>query len=368
MGRAACATLVTEHLIHNWHTLKRRAPHSRMWAMVKANAYGHGIRSVSLRLAPHLSPQDALGVASVDEGLALREAGVSSSIVLIEGVFEPDELDLAAKHNFTIIFHSKRQVNWLLQRQLTSRIQAWVKVNTGMGRLGFSTSEAIDAWKQVSSSPFVDGPVGVMSHLACADEKDNPLNETQFKEFETFHSLGAPLGLCNSAGLLHWPDRHYDVVRPGLALYGISPTESTESDDWGLKPVLSLHTNIIARHFLNKGDGVGYGSSFVCPEDMPIGIAAMGYGDGYPRLAQGSPVMIQGVTCPVVGRVSMDMMAIDLRQCLKAKKNVEEGDSVLLWGMNHLGYLPVEEVARTTGRSPYDLVTGVQHRVKFNWV
>lgn len=368
MGRAAHATLSTEHLIHNWQVLRKAAPSSRIWAMVKANAYGHGIRSVSQRLAPHLRPHDALGVASVDEALILRQAGVQSNIVLIEGVFEPQELAIASAQNFTVVFHCQRQIEWLKQSTLEGPIEAWVKVNTGMGRLGLAAHEGVEAWKQVASSRSIKGQVGVMSHLACADHRNDPHNEVQLKAFDAFRSLEAPLSICNSAGVFHWPSYHADVVRPGLALYGASPMLNVSAKDLNLKPVMSLRTNLIALHPFKKGDGVGYGSAFVCPEDMLVGIAAMGYGDGYPRLAAGAPVIIQGVECSVVGRVSMDMMAIDLRPCYMHGKRIAEGDAVMLWGQSELGDLPVERVALSTQRIPYDLLTSVQHRVKFAWV
>lgn len=369
MGRTACATLATDHLVHNWLSLRRKAPKSHMWAMVKANAYGHGIRSVSQRLMPYLRPFDALGVASTDEALALRKVGVNNLIVLVEGVFEPSELEVAAIHNFVVVFHSQRQISWLKQCPPASTIAAWLKVNTGMARLGVAMKDALSSWGELSSSPSICGPVGIMSHLACADEKDHPLNQSQLQSFDTFRSLNVPLSLCNSPGLIHFPSHHYDVVRPGISLYGVSPINDMCASDLDLKPVMTLRTNLIAMHQLSKGDGVGYGRAFVCPEDMPVGVAAMGYGDGYPRLSSGAPVMINGAICHVIGRVSMDMMTIDLRPCLMQGKNVQEGDEVLLWGQNALGHLlPVEKVACASHRSSNDLLTGVQHRVRFIWV
>lgn len=368
MSRTACATLVTDHLIHNWQTLRQIAPTSGMWAMVKANAYGHGIRSVSQRLEPYLKPDDAFGVASIDEAMALRKVGISSDIVLIEGVFDPSELELASVKGFTVVFHSKRQIEWLQQVTLTSPIRGWLKVNTGMGRLGVPMSDAISLWQMLSDCSSLQQPVGMMSHLACADDKTHPLNAKQMLAFNIFRSLNVPLSLCASAGIVQWPSHHFDVVRPGLALYGASPISDISSRSLQLKPVMSLHTNIIALHQLDQGECVGYGGAFMCPERMPVGIVAMGYGDGYPRLATHAPVMVRGVVCRVIGRVSMDMMAIDLRPCLQHGQKAQEGDDVLLWGENACGYLPVEDVASSTNRVPYDLLTGVQHRVHFHWV
>lgn len=368
MGRTAYATLNASHLVHNWHVLKSKAHASSLWAMVKANAYGHGIRSVAQRLEPYLGVSDAFGVASVDEALALRKAGIQSSIVLIEGVFEPEELHLASEYGLTVVFHTARQLAWLKACSVVSPFKAWVKVDTGMSRLGFSVNDALEAWQQVSSSVCVYGPVGIMSHLACADEKDNVKNQQQFQAFDVFRSLNTPLGICNSAALFHWPEWHGEVVRPGLALYGASPIVDASAESLDLKPVMSLHTRLIALHRVTKGQGIGYGSSFVCPKDMWIGIAAMGYGDGYPRLSSHAPVIVQGDVCRVVGRVSMDMMAIDLSFCFEKNTLVKEGDEVLLWGANHLGHLPVDVVANATNRISYDLLTSMQHRVKFTWV
>jgi alanine racemase len=200
-----------------------------------------------------------------------------------------------------------------------------------------------------------------MSHFACADESAHPLNQKQIATFSQLcSSLPGPKSFSNSAAIFQFPNAHYDVVRPGLALYGISPIAGKSAQELGLRPVMTLQTRLIAVRTFKKGASIGYGSQFICPEDMPIGIIAMGYGDGYPRTAQnGTPILVNNIRCQIVGRVSMDMITIDLRGCPAAKV----GDHVVLWGNG----LPIEEVAPHTAHIPYDLVTNVQQRVKFHW-
>ncbi len=358
MGRETLCTLSTANLLHNLSVIKAKAPQAKIMAMVKANAYGHGIRSVGQRLEGHV---DAMGVASIDEAMTLRQAGVKTPITLIEGVFSPDEMRLASEQEFAIVFHSDHQLQWLAQAQVPTKIHAWLKLNTGMGRLGFSKEAAALAFQALSENPFIHQPIGVLSHFACADEPAHGLNQKQIAAFCSFvQGRDVVKSFCNSAAILAFPDRHYDWVRPGLALYGSSPLAGATAASLGLKPVMTFQTELIAIQKFKRGDNVGYGAGFACPEDMPVGIAAVGYGDGYPRGARaGPPVLINGVRCPIIGRVSMDMCAVDLRPCADAA----EGDKVTLWGEG----LPVEELADFCDHVAYDLLTGVQNRVKFVW-
>ena len=220
MGRHTSCTLSTENLLHNVAVLRAKAPRAKMMAMVKANAYGHGLRSVGLRLDKHV---DAMGVASIDEALALRQAGVTAPIVLIEGVFVPDELRVAAEHGFQVVFHDPCQLHWLAETPLPVPLVAWVKIDTGMGRLGFSPETATDALHILSQSESVHQPVGLMSHFACADTPEHPLNQRQITAFQKLaqHHKGAK-SFCNSAAIFSFPDQHNDWVRPGLSLYGAS--------------------------------------------------------------------------------------------------------------------------------------------------
>ncbi|MFA4995427.1 MAG: alanine racemase [Bdellovibrionales bacterium] len=358
MARKTLCTLSTANLLHNLEVIRSRAPKSKIMAMVKANGYGHGIRSVSKRLEGHV---DALGVAAIDEAMALREAGVKTSITLIEGVFASDELRLAAKQGFSVAFHSDHQILWLRHAKLPKKLHAWLKINTGMGRLGFSPKAAEAALRMLSKSASIVQPVGIMSHFACADEPKHSLNAKQIAAFNAFtEKHDGARSLCNSAGIFAFPKMQYDWVRPGLALYGASPLEGKSAASLGLKPVMTFKTELIAIQRFKRGGNVGYGASFSCPEHMPVGIAAVGYGDGYPRLVgKGAVVLVNGKRCPLIGRVAMDMAAVDLRPSPKAAV----GDKVTLWGEG----LPVEDLAGFTDRISYDLLTGLQNRVRFEW-
>jgi len=358
MSRAALAILSTENLLHNLSIIKKHAPKSQVIAMIKANAYGHGLRSTALRLEKHVY---SFGVASIDEALALRRVNIKIPITLMEGVFEPSELLIAACENFHVVFHDATQLEWLRAATLPAPLTAWLKVDTGMGRLGFTPAQAEQAYGQLVSNPHIRHPVGIMSHFACAEDKEHPLNQEQINNFKKFvHDKSAPKSFCNSAALFSFNDQHYDIVRPGIALYGVSPFTHISAHDLGLKPVMTLQTRLTAVKRVMKNSTLGYGARFVCPEDMLVGVIALGYGDGYPRTARdGTPILINGARCPLVGRVSMDMITVDLRGC----PNAQVDDPVILWGNG----LPIEEVAQYTDQCPYDMLTAVQSRVKFHW-
>lgn len=358
MARVATATLSTENLLHNLEIIKKQAQNREVIAMIKANAYGHGLRSVAMRLDGKVS---SFGVASIDEALALKKVNVKAPITLMSGAFEPDDLVIASEQNFHLIFHEEQQLQWLKSVKLVNPIKIWLKIDTGMGRLGFSPEEAKKAYNILSNNPQVIQPIGIISHLACAEEKDHPLNKTQFKIFREFtKELPGPKSIANSATIFNFENDLYDVVRPGLSLYGISPLPHKSSSSLNLKPVMTLQTKLVKVSNFKKYTAIGYGARFSCPEDMPVGVIAMGYGDGYPRTAKdGTPVLVNNKKCQIVGRVSMDMATIDLRNCPDAKV----GDPVTLWGEK----LPIEEVAKHTDHIPYDLICGVQQRVKFYW-
>lgn len=358
MGRTAVAVVSTENLLHNLNVIRGKAPRSKIIAMVKANAYGHGLRSVSSRLAKHV---DMLGVASIDEALELRKIGITIPILLAEGVFEANELIVASTEGFHVVFHEDIQLRWLDKLACPLPIKSWLKIDTGMGRLGVNLEDAPRFYKALSESPQVANPVRVMSHFACSDEVDNSLNKVQVERFHAFaETVSSEFSLCNSAGIFEFPEHHYDFVRPGLSLYGASPFSDRTAHELGLKPVMTLQTSLIAVRCMPKGSPVGYGARFICPEDMLVGVVAFGYGDGYPRTAMdGTPILVNNIKCPLIGRVSMDMITVDLRTCPNAKV----GDPVILWGQG----LPVEEMAKFTEQVPYDLLTGVQNRVKFYW-
>ena len=301
-------------------------------------------------------------MACIDEALALRQAKVTTPITLIEGVFAPEELQVAAEQGFSVVFHSDHQVRWLEETKLPAKMRAWLKINTGMGRLGFSPKTAVQAMKILSEHPLIVQSVGIMSHFACADEPAHPMNRAQIAAFVSFaYKYPGEKSLCNSAALFAFPQMHFDWVRPGLALYGASPLNEESAEILGLKPIMTFKTEIIAVQKFEQGDRIGYGAKYLCLENMPVGIASVGYGDGYPRiLKEGASVLIRGKRCPIIGRVAMDMAAVDLRPCADAVV----GDKVTMWGEG----LPIEDLAsHTEHHNSYDLLTGVQNRVRFEW-
>ncbi len=359
MSRTATALLSTENLINNVQVIRKIIGDARIIAMVKANAYGHGIRSVAKRIEPYVT---LFGVASIDEALALRAVGITLPIVLMEGVFEPGELSIAADQNFHVVFHTMQQVEWLQRAKLSYPLHVWVKINTGMGRLGFTIEQGHQVCQLFEKLDSIAKPVGIMSHFGCADIVGHPLNEQQMNVFGQFKKMYSRniFSFCNSAALVSFPSVHYDFVRPGLALYGISPFENVSESFLELKPVMTLSSSLIAISWMKKGESVGYGARYSCPEDMPIGVIAFGYGDGYPITARdGTPVLVNGIQCPLVGRISMDMMTVDLRNCPTA----QVGDQVTLWGDG----LPLQEVVKHVDGHVWSLLTSIQNRVKFQW-
>ncbi len=358
MSRGAIAVLSSENLLHNLVQIKLAAPSKSIIAMVKANAYGHGIRSTATRLDKHV---DSLGVASIEEGMALRKAGVKSPIVLAEGVFEPDELLIAACNNFHVVFHDSTQLAWLKGLSLPLPLVSWLKVDSGLGRLGFSLCDVPYALSTLKECPYIKQPIGLMSHLSVADDEKHHLNQIQLSAFNQLaNNWDGPKSLANSATIFTFPHGQYDVIRPGLLLYGVSPIKGKKASDFGLKPVMTLQTRLISVRRRETGSFIGYGATYKCAESTNIGIIAIGYGDGYLRsLPANTPVLVNGKRCHLVGRISMDMAAIDLSQCGDAKV----GDPVVLWGEG----LPIEELIEGSPLIAYELLTGVQSRVNFHW-
>ncbi len=358
MPRTSFAILSSENLIHNAKVMQKKAAPAKVIAMVKANAYGHGIRSVSLRLEPYV---DMFGVASIDEALVLRKVGVKAPILLAEGAFEANELLEASALGFQLVFHNQLQLDWLNKLSLPRPIHAWLKVNTGMNRLGFMPAQAEQVFEQLSNCEQVFNPVRIMSHFACSEDKNHPLNAQQIATFNAFaEGKKALKTLNNSAAVYNFPETNYDFVRPGVALYGYSPFEHKTPDEIGLKPVMTVQSALISVYDIEKGARVGYGARYVAARNMRVGVVAFGYGDGYPTtIAEGAPVIVNHTRCATIGKVAMDMLTVDLTHC----PNAQIGDPVILWGEG----LPVEDLAEYTRNSAYDILTGVQQRVKFLW-
>ena len=326
-------------------------------AVIKANGYGHGICQLAKTL-----PEATLAVACVDEALVLRQDGNNNPIMVLEGVFSADELLLAESHQLQIAVHSERQLTLLNECSLEGKtIGVWLKLNTGMNRLGFSPELTHSLLTQLQNNASVN-TLGVMTHFSCADEIDKSQTEKQIFTFctakESLTSLPEKLqfSACNSAGLIEYKNAHFDLVRPGVMLYGSSPLAHRSAEELGLQAVMSLESEIMAIHALNAGDCVGYGQTWCASRDTRIATVAIGYGDGYPRhAAMGTPVWIGDRLVPLVGRVSMDMLTVDLTY----HPDAQVGDIVELWG----GNISVDEVAGAAGTISYELLTGVTSRV-----
>lgn len=359
MSRSAIAYLSTKNLHHNLDIIRLKAPTSQIIAVVKANAYGHGIRAVSQRLHNVVY---AFGVASIDEALIIRSVGIKTPVLLMEGVFEPSELEEASREGFEVVFHSPHQIEWLKRFNLKQPIIAWLKVNTGLARLGVNHDDVKKHYDTLMASQNIIKPVRIISHFACADIPNHSLNQVQINRFKKIvQQYDTYYSLCNSAGLFNYPEQHYQFIRPGVCLYGVSPFDSASAQNLNLKPVMTLKTSLIAINQLKKGDFVGYGAQYTCDEDMPVGVVAFGYGDGYPFTAQnGTPILINDTRCPLVGRVAMDMLMVDLRPC-KVPPSI--GDTVTLWGED----LPLEDVVHHTQDITWNMITSIQNRVKFVW-
>lgn len=354
MSRPTYMNIDLGALQHNLQRVHELAPGCSVIAMVKANAYGHGIE----RVGKALKDADALGVASLEEGLKLREAGIRQPIVLMEGLFFEDEIAEAEKNHFTLVVHHRAHVDLLENAQVQTPFPIWLKVDTGMHRLGIHPSELESLYHRLMTFKSVKKPIGLMTHFAQADTPQSHATEDQLAIFTNVtQHLAGPRSLANSAAILSRPATHADWVRPGLMLYGAAPFAGKTGKDYGLLPVMTLWSRLIAITQVAKGEKVGYGGTWEAPEDLKIGVVGVGYGDGYPQFAKnGTPVLVNGVECPLAGRVSMDMLTVDLRH----QPNAKIGDPVILWGAG----LPVERVAEFSNTSAYEILTRMTPRPK----
>jgi alanine racemase len=353
MGRTAEALIDPAALSHNLSRVREAAPGTRVMAVIKADAYGHGIATAVQALAG----ADAFAVACLSEGVGLRELGATAPIVALQGFTDPGQVDAFAEQRIDPVVHQPWQLDALESARPSRRLRAWLKVDTGMNRLGFAPGEAAVVWERLRVCEAVEGPPGLMTHMANADDRSDAATERQLALFEqATREIEAERSLANSGCILGWPRTRADWVRPGIMLYGVSPFVDTVGAEHGLHPAMTLRTRLIGVRRRSRGDRVGYGGTWECPEDMPVGIAAIGYGDGYPRhAASGTPVLVAGREAPLVGRVSMDMLAIDLREVPRAVPGAE----VVLWGEG----LPVERVATAADTIAYELLCSVSGRV-----
>jgi len=347
------AVIDTRALRHNLEVIRKRAGRARVMAVVKANAYGHGLTPS----AQALSSADAFAVARLEEGLTLRSAGVLKPVVLLEGVFSSEQLEEAAAQRLDLVVHDTLQIELLERTGNAQRFVVWVKIDTGMNRLGFAPAQFPAALARLRALTPTPQHIRLMTHLACANERDDGMTRAQLERFhKAIHGLSFHTSIANSAGLFGALPVECDWVRPGLALYGASPFADCLAADLGLEPVMTLVTSVIAVRRVSRGETVGYGGAWVAPQDAAIAIVAAGYGDGVPRgLGGGTTVLVDGQRAPLAGRVSMDMLAIDV----SGIQGVRVGTPVVLWGAG----LPVEELARRAGTIAYELLCSVSQRV-----
>jgi len=367
------ATINTQALRHNLARVKQLAPHSKVIAVIKANAYGHGV--VPIAHALHKSAYFA--VARLDEALYLREQGIQKTILLLEGVYTIEEYKICLQLQLIPVIHSLEQFyhlqSYCSANDSDSIVEFWLKCDTGMHRIGLSADELSIILKQLNKIKNQCLLSGLMSHFSCADEIDNPINNTQLLQFKQYSQLLAndkpKKSMANSAAILTFPDAHFDWIRPGIMLYGVSPFESSKPIRTGLDeqllPVMTLSAPLIAIKKLKKGDCIGYGANWCCPRNMTIGVIGIGYGDGYPRHApSGTPVIIHNTEVSLVGRVSMDMITVDLSPLEEKSIPLKLGDKAILWGEG----LPVEKISQHSGTIAYELLCQITQRVKFNYV
>ncbi|AKQ59197.1 alanine racemase [Bordetella hinzii] len=370
MPRPISALISPSALRHNLSVVRQRLDRQAeveggvspsIWAVIKANAYGHGIE----RAVGAFSEAQGLAMLDLEEAVRCREAGWGGPIMLLEGFFQPRDLDLLDRYHLSTAIHCQEQLDMLAHARPAHRINAMLKLNSGMNRLGFAPdayARAFEAARALQGRGVL-GTVGKMTHFATADGPQGP--QWQWEVFEAAtQGLPGPVSVCNSAGTLRYPrlaigragqDIHW--VRPGICLYGASPFDDQSAAELGLRPAMTLRSELIGVQHLQPGQTVGYGATFTAPRAMRIGVVACGYADGYPRhCGTGTPITVAGVPTRVLGRVSMDMLAVDLEPVAAAGV----GSPVVLWGEGGPG---VDEVAAAAGTIGYELLTALAQRV-----
>lgn len=355
MSRPTKIIIEPRALLHNVAQIKQLAPGKQVIAMVKANAYGCGVRAVVPILEGHV---DGFGVACLEEALTIHAMGGQTPCILFQGVFTPDEFLTVSQHGFACVIHQHHQLQWLLNTSLPKPVKLWVKVNTGMNRLGFKPCELREVMSALEDCSWVDKDIGLMTHLACADEPQREENAEQIALFQQIDINGfTKRSMANSASIISFPQTHADVVRPGIMLYGVSPFSNRTAPELGLVPVMRFMSAISAIHHNSLPVQVGYSATWSSSKPSIIGIVAAGYGDGYPRhIAPNTPVWIKGREVMIVGRVSMDMLAVDLTN----HPDIGIGEPVELWGAHIL----LERVARSAGTIGYELMCQLSERVR----
>ncbi|HWS74736.1 MAG TPA: alanine racemase [Quisquiliibacterium sp.] len=351
MTRPTTATISVAAMRHNLGRVRHHAPEARVWAVVKANAYGHGL-SLALR---GFVGADGLALIEFDHAQRLRESGWQGPILMLEGAFEPADLDAAADLGLELAVHCEQQLRWFEAWRASARIPVHLKLNSGMNRLGFVPDAFSHAHARLQALPAVSR-VALMAHFADADVRGGA--DAALERFrQAARGLPGERSLANSAALIDVPGSRCDWVRPGVMLYGASPFADRSAASLDLQPAMTLSSRLIAVQSLEAGDTVGYGSTFTAPGPMRIGVVACGYADGYPRHAPtGTPVAVAGVRTRVVGRVAMDMLTVDLTPVPGA----DVGAEVELWG----GMVQIDEVAGAAGTIGYELMCALAPRVR----
>jgi alanine racemase len=348
--RPLTATIDLSALRHNLGVMRRHAPRSKVFAVLKANAYGHGL----LRAARAFSAADGFAVVELDSAVRLREAGYGQAIALLEGTFESRELPVFAQHRLMPAIHTFEQIDMLEAAPAHTNLDVLLKVNTGMNRLGFQPADFAAALERLQSSAHVSS-ITLMTHFANADGAAGIAEPLRTFERLTGR-LSLPRTVANSAAVLRYPESHADWVRPGIALYGCSPFAESVGAELHLKPAMTLASELISVRELAPGDAVGYGATFIAERRLRVGVVACGYADGYPRHApSGTPVLVGGRLTATVGRVSMDMLCVDVSDIEDARV----GTRAVLWGEGN----PVEKVAEAAGTVGYELLCAVAPRV-----
>tara|TARA_A200000159_G_scaffold164772_2_gene196148 strand:+ start:1562 stop:2644 length:1083 start_codon:yes stop_codon:yes gene_type:complete len=353
VSRQTQAIIHADAVLQNFRTLSSMAKHSQSMAVIKADAYGHGAINVA-RILQHVSPRFA--VAIIEEAVALREAGITVPIVVLEGAHQAKECAMAAQYDCILVMHSYEQLQWMQKCEVSKRPHIWLKVDSGMHRLGFSTDDIEEVVAQNQS--LLTNETTLVTHFASADNPDNDFTATQIAAFETkVASLSLPVSLANSPASVNWPQSQAQWNRLGLGVYGGQvSTQSITGSAVQLLPAMTLRSSVIALRDIAEGEGVGYGQTWRAQKPSKIATVGIGYADGYPRhCPNGTPVMIRGQRASLVGRVSMDMITIDVTHI----NNVTTGDTVELWGEN----ISISEVASCAGTIDYELMTRVSSRV-----
>ncbi|WP_333606624.1 alanine racemase [Arsukibacterium sp.] len=357
MSRRPLAHIDLSALQHNLARVKQLAANSQVLAVLKANAYGHGL----VQVAQALHQADAFAVARIDEALALRTGGIVKPIVLLEGFYEAAELPVLLANNLQTVVHNQLQLEALEQTPLAGQLKVWLKIDTGMHRLGIAPAQTDEYYRRLWQCATVQPGIRLMSHFCCADELAAPQTLQQLALFQQLCADKAEqCSLANSAGIIAWPQSQLDWVRPGLMLHGISPMLGQLGRDHLLLPVMRLSSRVIAMRQVKQGDTVGYGASWQAKADTVIAVIAIGYGDGYPRhAANGTPVWLNGRIVHLAGRVSMDMITVDLGP----EPDATIGDEAVLWGPE----LPIEQVATAAGTVAYELLCNITPRVDYRY-